>query len=260
MTTDKVNARNDKMCTKRNMYYAFRQSFLIANPKYCACGCGETLPPRPPYRHEKQQFLRGHENRGRKLTPQQKAKRSQMLKGVPHPGLRGVAPWDKGLHLPMETRVKLSVSVAKVYNTPEMKDKMRRVQLRVQRSKEPTDIESLVRAELDARELRYERNKVFYEKGFGCVADFYLPEHNIVLEIDGCYSHGCIDPECPVGRYNLKHGLTPRMKHNLRRDKAKDAYYHSKGLQVKRAWGHDVLRQCRETVEGMLREITVSVL
>jgi G:T-mismatch repair DNA endonuclease (very short patch repair protein) len=38
--------------------------------------------------------------------------------------------------------------------------------------------------------ITYEHQK--YVKGVGCV-DFYLPGRNQIIEVDGCWYHGCLD-------------------------------------------------------------------
>jgi G:T-mismatch repair DNA endonuclease (very short patch repair protein) len=187
-------------------------------------------------------------------------KKSLAQRGKPHPSMKGRRPWSAGSRLPMEVRAKISTTLIKTCNGPKIKEKMRVVQLKVQKTKPPTGLEIMVKNKLDDFGVRYERNKIFHDEGFGCVSDFYIPDRDLILEIDGCYWHGCVEPACVVGRRNLKIGLTPNQKRIIRRDEMKDTYYISKGHFVKRIWGHDVLSNCDETLRKAINDdIEVSI-
>ena len=63
--------------------------------------------------------------------------------------------------------------------------------------------------------------------------DFYLPEHNLIIEIDGSYYHA--DP-----RVVSEDKLTPMHKHNMRVDEYKNRWALAHGIPIVRIWEKDI--------------------
>ena len=63
--------------------------------------------------------------------------------------------------------------------------------------------------------------------------DFYLPEHNLIIEIDGSYFHS--DP-----RLVEEGKMNPMQKHNKRVDKYKDEWALMHGIPLIRIWEKDI--------------------
>ena len=73
----------------------------------------------------------------------------------------------------------------------------------------------------------------FEVKEIGRWYDFYLPDHNLIIEIDGSYYHA--DP-----RVVKEDKLTPMHKHNMRVDEYKNKWALSHGIPILRIWEKDI--------------------
>ena len=73
----------------------------------------------------------------------------------------------------------------------------------------------------------------FEVKEIGRWYDFYLPDHTLIIEIDGSYYHA--DP-----RVVKEDKLTPMHKHNIRVDKYKNKWALSHGIPILRIWEKDI--------------------
>ena len=73
----------------------------------------------------------------------------------------------------------------------------------------------------------------FEVKEIGRWYDFYLPDHNLIIEIDGSYYHA--DP-----RVVKEDKLTPMHKHNIRVDEYKNKWALSHGIPILRIWEKDI--------------------
>lgn len=58
--------------------------------------------------------------------------------------------------------------------------------------------------------------------------DFYLPEHNLIIEVDGCYWHNC--PEHYPNNHKKKRGI----------DLVRTEMMRLSGYKVLRIWEHDI--------------------
>lgn len=74
--------------------------------------------------------------------------------------------------------------------------------------------------------------------------DYYLPEHNIILEIDGSFWHA--DP-----RVVKESKLTPTQKRNRRVDDLKNRWALMHGIPIMRIWEKDI----RENPEQVMRQL-----
>ena len=74
--------------------------------------------------------------------------------------------------------------------------------------------------------------------------DFYLPNHNLIIEIDGSWYHS--DP-----RLVKEEDMNPMQKHNKRVDEHKDKWALMHGIPIMRIWEKDI----RETPGKVMEEL-----
>ena len=84
----------------------------------------------------------------------------------------------------------------------------------------------------------------FEAKDIGRFYDFYLPSHNLIIEVDGGYYHS--DP-----RVVDENKLNPMQKHNRRVDEYKNKWALAHGIPIMRIWEKDI----REAPEKVLNEL-----
>ena len=78
--------------------------------------------------------------------------------------------------------------------------------------------------------------------------DFYLPTHNLIIEIDGSYYHA--DP-----RVVSEDKLTPMHKHNMRVDEAKNKWALAHGIPILRIWEKDINESPTKVLEALKRRL-----
>lgn len=76
--------------------------------------------------------------------------------------------------------------------------------------------------------------------------DYYLPEHNLIIEVDGGYFHS--DP-----RIVEESKMNPMQKHNKRVDGLKEQWAAMNGIPVMRIWEKDI-RENPASVMKMLKK------
>jgi very-short-patch-repair endonuclease len=86
----------------------------------------------------------------------------------------------------------------------------------------------------------------FEARSIGRYYDFYLPNHNLIIEVDGDYWHS--NPKF----YN-NDSLTPTQKKNKRVDEAKNRWALMNGIPILRIWENDI-RKNPTSVMQMLKE------
>ena len=84
----------------------------------------------------------------------------------------------------------------------------------------------------------------FEAKDIGRFYDFYLPKHNLIIEVDGSYYHS--DP-----RLVKENEMNPMQKHNKRVDEYKDRWALVHGIPIMRIWEKDI----RETPDKVLKKL-----
>lgn len=84
----------------------------------------------------------------------------------------------------------------------------------------------------------------FEAKDIGRFYDFYLPSHNLIIEVDGGYYHS--DP-----RVVNENKLNPMQKHNRRVDEYKNKWALAHGIPIMRIWEKDI----REAPDKVLKEL-----
>lgn len=80
---------------------------------------------------------------------------------------------------------------------------------------------------LDAEGIAYERHKVIGHLH----PDFYLPVQNLVIEVQGCYWHGCL--QCGFDK--------EAHRKKRKQDRRRHAYFHNRGHMVREIWEHDIM-------------------
>jgi very-short-patch-repair endonuclease len=86
-----------------------------------------------------------------------------------------------------------------------------------------SSLERSIRATLDRCGVGFEYHKQFRTY----IADIYIPDKKLVIEVDGCYWHGC--DVC--GYQNKK---------QEEKDKRRDKWFAAHGYEVVRIKGHDI--------------------
>ena len=82
---------------------------------------------------------------------------------------------------------------------------------------------------LDVIGVKYIRQ--FEAKDIGRFYDFYCPDANVIIEVDGDFYHG----------YGLVYEeKSPMQKHNAWVDKVKDEWALRNGIPIIRVWEHDI--------------------
>lgn len=84
----------------------------------------------------------------------------------------------------------------------------------------------------------------FEAKDIGRFFDFYLTEHNLIIEIDGSYFHS--DP-----RVVKEENMNPMQKRNKRVDEYKNKWALSHGIPIMRIWEKDI----RENPNKVMQEL-----
>lgn len=83
---------------------------------------------------------------------------------------------------------------------------------------------------LDLLDIKYEI--LFYAKDIKAFYDFYIPEYNTIIEVDGDFWH-CNPDRFPIPQYESQ-------KKNLIRDKEKNEWAISNGYKIIRIWENDI--------------------
>ena len=100
-----------------------------------------------------------------------------------------------------------------------------------------TGIEELTYDALEKSEIDFEMQK--YLDGWRF--DFYLPNYNLFIEIDGDYWHG---------NTQIYNKLNSTQIENAERDKRKDKWCKNNGYNIERIWGNDI----KENAERYVKE------
>ena len=88
----------------------------------------------------------------------------------------------------------------------------------------------------------------FEAKEIGRWYDFYLPEHNIIIEVDGSYYHA--DP-----RVVTEDKLKPMHKRNMRVDEYKTKWALAHGIPIIRIWEKDINESPTKVFEALKKRL-----
>ena len=91
----------------------------------------------------------------------------------------------------------------------------------------------------------------FEAKDIGRFYDFYLPEHRILLEVDGSFHHS--DP-----RLVKESEMSPMQKHNRMVDKIKDKWALLHGIPLIRIWEIDIRKNPQEVLTMLKKRLYLS--
>jgi very-short-patch-repair endonuclease len=91
----------------------------------------------------------------------------------------------------------------------------------------------------------------FEAKDIGRFYDFYLPKHNLIIEIDGTYYHS--DP-----RVVDENKLNPMQKHNKRVDEHKNKWALMHGIPLIRIWEKDIREKPNKVLEALKKILYVA--
>lgn len=80
--------------------------------------------------------------------------------------------------------------------------------------------------------------------------DFYLPEHNLLIEIDGSYFHS--DP-----RLIKEEDMNPMQKRNKRVDEYKDKWALAHGIPLIRIWEKDIRENPKMVMEELKKRLYI---
>lgn len=90
----------------------------------------------------------------------------------------------------------------------------------------------------------------FEAKDIGRFYDFYLPEHNLIIECDGSWYHS--DP-----RLVKEEDMNPMQKHNKRVDGHKDKWALMHGIPIFRVWEKDIRENPKMVMEELKKRLYI---
>jgi len=179
-------------------------------------------------------------NRGKKRTPEQCAKIGARHKGklvsaearekLSKAG-KGRVSNRKGAIIGEETRKRQSESGRKRWERKTEEEKAKYASFLIEGARDITNssIEDAYAEQLDAQGVIYERQKrIGWYK-----VDFYVPVENRIIEVNGCYWHGCEQCERIRDDYEEKR----------KADNKRYEYLRHKGYTVDVVWEHELPRK-----------------
>lgn len=108
--------------------------------------------------------------------------------------------------------------------------------------------EDFARDFLDKLKVRYVYQ--FEAKDIGRFYDFYLPDVNLIIEIDGSYFHS--DP-----RLVKEENMNPMQKHNKRVDEYKDRWALMHGIPLIRIWEKDIRENPKMVMDELKKRLYI---
>lgn len=98
---------------------------------------------------------------------------------------------------------------------------------------------------LDLLDIKYD--KFFYAKEIKAFYDFYIPDSNLIIEVDGDFWH-CNPKKFPEPKYETQ-------KRNLIRDKEKMEWAQENGYKLLRFWEDDINNNIKSVKQILLENI-----
>lgn len=110
-------------------------------------------------------------------------------------------------------------------------------------SKNQTAPEKGMQKILKSLKVKFQPQEIIHGKIF----DFFIPEKNLIIEVDGDYWHG----------YGKEHSeLNEIQKRSVRNDTEKDVIAKGLGYEIMRFWEHDILDNPKYVKEEILKKIS----
>ena len=197
---------------------------------FCACGCGTAIA-------SDRTWTRGHHLKirtpeqiakwrskmiGRKLSDEHKINMSKSLRGIKKPGTSAAL---KGRPKTKAHRE----AIRKAKSTPEAIERQREIRAGIVVPFKDSKIEMAVQEWLTAHGVLFDKH-VMIDGVKHHRWDLVLQDRRVVIEVDGCYWHGCHECE----RY------APEWEVTVERDRKHNEAAKSAGWTVVRVWGHEV--------------------
>ena len=98
---------------------------------------------------------------------------------------------------------------------------------------------------LDLLDIKYQQ--FFYAKEIKAFYDFFIPEHNLIIEVDGDFWH-CNPSKFPNPKYTTQ-------KRNLQRDKIKTQWALDNDYKLLRFWEDDIKNNIKYIKQTLLKTI-----
>jgi hypothetical protein len=95
--------------------------------------------------------------------------------------------------------------------------------------------------------LNIDYQQYFYAKEIKAFYDFYIPETNIIIEVDGDFWH-CNPDKFPEVKYSTQ-------QYNLERDKEKNKWAQDNGYKLLRFWENDINNNIKKVKQILIEEI-----
>ena len=166
-------------------------------------------------------------------NPELGKKISQSAKGIPKPKPEGFGVGRKHSE---ETKEKMSETAKQKWETGDIGEKKHYT----------SKLEEKFILTLDVLDIKYTRN--FYSKSIKAFYDFYLPDYNILIEVDGDFWH-CNPNKFPDPKYESQ-------KYNLERDKEKNQWANENGYKLIRFWEDDINNNIKEVKRTLMEYLT----
>lgn len=147
--------------------------------------------------------------------------------------------WNKNRPRTELEKQHISEAIKKAMARPEVKEKLIQSHRKLKSFGKVSSLEKIFRDEFKKRGINFEWN---YETTFGIKetyfnriyfhkADFYLSDKNLIIEINGCYWHGC-----PIHYPNP----SERQKARITRDNDLKQYILGQGFNMLVIWEHEI--------------------
>jgi len=122
-------------------------------------------------------------------------------------------------------------------------DKQKYLERQVKRmDNNPTGCEAIMMELLDSIKVKFETQKIVHGK----IYDFYIPDKNTLIEVDGSYWHG----------YGLKiEEMNEIQLRAHKNDQLKDVYAKGLGYELIRVWEHELEDEKYEETKERLRSV-----
>jgi very-short-patch-repair endonuclease len=163
--------------------------------------------------------------------PELGEKISNSVKGKPKPKPEG---FGVGRVQSEETRKKMSDSaIQRILKDPE--------------NYHTSELEERFKIILDVLDIEYKH--FFFAKEINKIFDFYIPKHNILIEVDGDFYH------CNPKIYN-DGPVCKTQTINIENDKLKDEWAKENGYKLLRFWEDDINNNIKQVKQTLLENLT----